>query len=736
MPSRSRKQYDKNASAKARFGTFAGVFTPNVLTILGIIFFLRTGWVVGEAGLFGALIIVLIANVISLFTGLSLASVSTSMDVKVGGTYYIISRTLGLEIGGAIGIPLYFSQAISVAFYIIGFVEAFVSTFPGYDPQIMASLIVLFFGLLAYIGADFILRIQFGILALLGLAIISLFTGSWGETVVVNWMPAATSEVPFWSVFAVFFPAVTGIAIGVSMSGDLKEPTKSIKNGTLASIGVTAIIYICATIWLATHATAAELVNDNMIMEKLARWPIFILLGVWAATLSSALGSVLAAPRTLQALAFDRVVPKFFGSQLNSKTEPRVAVLITTAIALSIVWMGSLNFVATIITMFFLNTYGMINLTAGLERLVGNPSYRPQFKVPGMVSILGAIGCYAAMFLIHWVATIAAIIISFGVFVLLERRSLQRTWGDIRSGFWYSVTRYGLLNLEKKKMLAKNWRPNIVVFTGQPYNREHLVEVSEWLSMGRGVVTFFQLITGDVEEIASSGHKEAAKRQIKKYIQERKMTAFAESEIVPDFYHGALTVVQAHGIGGFIPNTVLLGWSDKSENFASQMKLLRGLVHLRKSVVFLHYDEERGYGDYRTIDIWWGGLGKNAELMLLLGHIITRHHGWHRARIRVIRVIDRSEGKAQAEKNIRTILDKARVDAEPIIIAREEHSGLQLPDIIHAQSQHTDLTLLGLKYPGEDELQSYGQQLNTLVRSVGSVLIVRSAQVEDFLEKE
>lgn len=736
MSSRGKKQHEADAAAKARFGTFAGVFTPNVLTILGIIFFLRTGWVVGEAGLLGALIIVLIANFISLFTGLSLASVSTSMDVKVGGTYYIISRSLGLEIGGAIGIPLYLSQAISVAFYIIGFVEAFVSTFPGYDPQILASLIVLFFGLLAYIGADFILRIQFGILALLGLALISLFTGSWGETVAVNWMPSAAAEVPFWSVFAVFFPAVTGIAIGVSMSGDLKEPTKSIKNGTLASIGVTAIIYIGATIWLARHATPVELVNNNMIMEKIARWPIFILLGVWAATLSSALGSVLAAPRTLQALAYDRVVPKSFGSQLGSKTEPRMAVLITTAIALSVVWMGSLNFVATIITMFFLNTYGMINLTAGIERMVGNPSYRPQFKVPGAISILGAVGCYAAMFLIHWVATIVAIIISFGVFFLLEHRSLQRTWGDIRSGFWYAVTRYGLLNLQKKPMRAKNWRPNIVVFTGQPHNREHLVEVSEWLSMGRGVVTFFQLIVGEVEEVSTSELKEAAEYHIQKYIRERKMTAFAESEVVPDFYHGALGVVQAHGIGGFIPNTILLGWSDKSENFASQMKLLRGIVHLRKSVVFLHYDEERGYGDYRTIDIWWGGLGKNAEFMLLLGHIITRHQQWHRSKIRVIRVIDKIEGKPQAEQNIRSILSKARVEAEPVIIARSEYDHLTLSDIIHAQSNHTDLTLLGLKYPAENELQTYGQQLNKLVRSVGSVLIVRSAQVEDFLEKE
>lgn len=722
-----------SADLKARFGTFAGVFTPNVLTILGIIFFLRTGWVVGQAGLFYALIIVAIANGISLLTGLSLASVSTSMDVKVGGTYYIISRSLGLEIGGAIGIPLYLSQAISVAFYIIGFVEAFLAVFPGYDPRLLATLVVLIFGVLAYVGADFVLRIQFGILAILGLAILSFFAGGWGEAVTPQWTPPPVADVGFWTIFAVFFPAVTGIAIGVSMSGDLREPGRSIPNGTLASIGVTAVVYILSTIWLATHASPAELVSDNMIMQKIARWPFLIPMGVWAATLSSALGSILAAPRTLQALSFDRVVPKIFASQLGSRTEPRLAVLVTTAIALSIVWMGGLNFVAVIITMFFLNTYGMINLTAGIERLVGNPSFRPQFKVPWFISILGAGGCYYAMFLINWIATVVAIVISFGVFFFLERRSLQRTWGDIRSGLWFAVTRYGLLNLEKRELTAKNWRPNLAVFTGQPYNREQLVEVSEWLSMGRGVVTFFQLLTGDVEDMAMKGHREAARKHIRRYIRQRKMTAFAESQIVRDFYQGALTVIQSHGVGQFVTNTVLMGWSDHPSNTPSQLKLLRSLIALQKSVLFLHYDREQGFGGMKTIDVWWGGRGRNGELMLLLSHLITRHRHWHRSRIRVIRVIDSEEGRGQAEMHIAEMLSAVRVDAEPVILARENGEASIL-DMMRQYSAESDLTLVGMRLPPDDQVKEYGDYLNRVTEVTGSMLFVRSAQVEDVLE--
>ncbi|MCB0132051.1 MAG: amino acid permease, partial [Caldilineaceae bacterium] len=352
-----------SGESKGRFGTFAGVFTPNVLTILGLILFLRTGWVVGQSGLFLALIIVLISNVITLLTGLSLSAISTSMRVRTGGNYYLISRSLGLEIGGAIGIPLYLSQAISVAFYVIGFTEALLAVpyFQAMDARLISTLVVLLFGGIAFIGADFALRIQYVVLAALGVALLSFFAGGWGTISTPTWTPSYSPGVGFWTVFAVFFPAVTGITVGASMSGDLKEPGVSIPRGTLASIFVTALIYVAAVIWLGLHGTPTELVENNLIMQQIARWPVFIYVGVWAATLSSALGSVMAAPRVLQALALDRVLPRWLASQMGSRTEPRVAVLLTTAIAVLVVWLGDLNYVAPIISMFFLNTYGMTN---------------------------------------------------------------------------------------------------------------------------------------------------------------------------------------------------------------------------------------------------------------------------------------------------------------------------------------------------------------------------------------
>ncbi|MEL6616689.1 MAG: amino acid permease, partial [Bacteroidota bacterium] len=465
--------------AAGRFGTFAGVFTPNVLTILGIILFLRTGWVVGQAGLAGALVIILLANAISLLTGLSLSSIATSMNVKAGGNYFLISRSLGLEIGGAIGIPLYLSQAISVAFYIIGFVEA-MSVLPfmaALDPQILASGVALVFVGIAYVGADFALKIQYGILAVLVAALVSFFAGGWGSIESPTMTASYTEGVSFWVVFAVFFPAVTGIEVGISLSGDLKDPSKSIPLGTIVSILVTAAVYIAAAVWFATHLSPEALITNTAAMSEIAAVPALILAGVAASTLSSALGSVLAAPRTLQAVSKDRVVPRWMASQMGSPTEPRAAVLLTGAVAVGVIWAGDLDVVAPVITMFFLNTYGMVNLVAAIEKAVGNPSFRPTFSVPVLIPALGGLGCYGAMFLINTPATIAAIVVTYGIYFALRRRALAGAWGDVRSGVWTSLARFALLNLEKGGASGdvRNWRPNLMVFTGQPHNREHLV---------------------------------------------------------------------------------------------------------------------------------------------------------------------------------------------------------------------------------------------------------------------
>jgi hypothetical protein len=385
--------------------------------------------------------------------------------------------------------------------------------------------------------------------------------------------------------------------------------------------------------------------------------------------------------------------------------------------------------------MFFLNTYGMTNLSAGIERLVGNPSFRPRFKVPWYVSILGALGCYGAMFLINPTATIIAIIISYGIFFTLRRRAVARTWGDVRSGIWFTLARYALLNLERQRFHIKNWRPNILVFTGQPHNRERLAQMAEWLTQGHGIVTFVQVLVGNVTQLSGRGLRETARKGIRKYIQDRHMTAFADVHIVSDFNDGALTVVQSHGVGGLEPNSVMLGWSGTPEGQVSQLKLLHGMVQLEKSVLLLNYDETRGFGQRQVIDVWWGGRGGNAELMLLLAYLIRQHRAWYNARIRLIRVIHSRAGHAQTKAHMEQLLNSIRVTAEVVIIVRDGPDQ-PMTEILCEYSRQTDLTILGMQVPDLDTLEAYRQYLDDLMHRMGSVLLVRSAQTEDLLETE
>ncbi|MDQ7026204.1 MAG: amino acid permease [Anaerolineae bacterium] len=728
-----------STNAAARFGTFAGVFTPNVLTILGLILFLRMEYVVGQAGLWGALVIVALGNTISLLTGLSLSAIATNMTVRAGGNYYIISRSLGLEVGGAIGIPLYLSQAISIAFYVIGFTESLLTVeyFTQFDPRLISTIITFAFVLIAYIGADFALKIQYFIFAVLLFGLGSFFIGGiagFGSAISPALSPNFSEGVSFWIVFAIFFPAVTGIEVGVSLSGDLANPSHSIPRGTILSIIFTAAVYVGVTILMAYNLSSEELLGDTLAMGRIAILPQAVLAGVWASTLSSALGSILAAPRTLQAIANDNVVPKHLASTLGSKTEPRMAVLVSGVIALIVIWAGDLNAVAPIISMFFLNTYGMVNLTSAIEKLVDNPSFRPRFRIPWWVSLLGAVGCYAVMLLINLPATIVAIVVSYGFFIYLQRRSMQATWGDVRSGVWFALSRWALLQLEQSRWTVKNWRPNIIVFTGQPHNRQPLVEVAKWLSLGQGLVTFFQLIVGDAHELAQSGIRETARKAIQDYIAGHRIVAFAEADIVPDFRTGATILAQGHGIGGITANSILMGWSGTAEGRAMQMAMLRDLVALHKSVMFLSHADDKGFGKRERLDVWWQGRGGNEDLMLLLAYFIERHPTWNQSQVRLIRVIDSPAGVQATTEHMATLLNDVRVDAEPLVIVNDSQK--PIADIIAETSNHTDLTILGMALPNAGQEAIYAERLNRLVEAVGAVLLVRNAEDYDLLTSD
>jgi solute carrier family 12 sodium/potassium/chloride transporter 2 len=712
------------ASRGAGLGTFGGVFTPSILTILGVIMYLRFGWVVGNVGLSGALLIVTISTAITFLTALSISEIATDQRVRVGGAYYMISRSLGIETGGAVGIPLFFAQALSVALYTIGFAESVKNVFPQVDERLVGLLTTVLVAALALKSARAAIRAQYFIMGAIGVSLISFFLGSpVGPPDTVTVPLATVPRENFWVVFAVFFPAVTGIMAGVNMSGDLKEPGKSIPKGTMAAVLVGYAIYMILPVFLAMRADHNQLIQEPLIMRRMALWGDVIVLGVWGATLSSAVGSILGAPRVLQALARDGVLPnslRWMGKGSGPEDSPRVGTVVTLGIALTAVALGNLNIIAPVLTMFFLTTYGVLNIAAGLERLLGSPSFRPRFRVPWFLSALGAVGCGSVMFLVNAVATVVAIVVVLGIYIWLEHRELQSAWGDVRRGIWMALTRAGLLRLRTTRD-PKNWRPHLLVLSGSPTRRWYLIQFADWLSHRRALVTVSSVIT---DESVTLDRQRAMETMIHDYLARRGVQALIRLIRAPDPFEGAQRLVEAYGLGELSPNTYLVGDSEVPAHRDAYCRMIARFHEGRRNVVILHYNAELRFGRRERIDVWWGGLKRNAGLMLTLAYLLQTSVEWRGADVRVKMVVPTPEAASGARPNLEGIVRSLRSGATAEVLVAD---GRPFVEIMKDSSRDADVILLGMREP-DDEFLAYYERMRDMVEGMPTVAFVLAAE--------
>ncbi|MBA3895385.1 MAG: amino acid permease [Gemmatimonadales bacterium] len=715
----------------AGFGTFAGVYTPSILTILGVIMYLRFGWVVGNVGLIGALIIVTLATSITFLTSLSISAIATDRRVRVGGAYYMISRALGLETGGAVGIPLYFAQALSIALYTIGFAESVVNVFPNLNMKVVGIVTTVVIAVLAITSARMAIRAQYVVMAAIVLSLISFVLGRPVEPTSLELTGAAPrlSE-GFWTVFAVFFPAVTGIMAGVNMSGDLKDPARSIPVGTLAAVGTGYVVYMILPIFLGLRADAGTLIEDPLIMRRMSLWGDAILLGVWGATLSSAMGSILGAPRVLQALARDGVLPRrlrFLGKGSGADDAPRIGTAVTLGIALVAVALGDLNMIAPILSMFFLTTYMVLNVAAGLEEFLQSPSYRPSFRVHWALSLAGAFGCLAVMFLINAVATVVAAVVVIGVYVWLQRRQMRTTWGDVRRGIWMALMRAALFRLGETAADAKNWRPHILVLSGAPTRRWHLIELADALTHGRGMVTVSSVVP---EDFGDSARQVALEGTIREHLNKRGVQALVRLVSASDPFEGGKRLVETYGLGPLVPNTVILGDSEQPSHLASYCDMVASFHRACRNVVIMRDDPERGFGRRQRIDVWWGGLQANGGLMMLLAYLLRTGVDWSGAEVHVKLVAPNAQAAESAQANLESIIASLRIGAVARVIIAD---GRPFPLVLRQSSEDADLIFLGVAEPDEN-FAAYYTKLHAMVLGLPSCIFVLAGQEVAFSE--
>jgi amino acid transporter len=720
-----------------KFGTFLGVFTPSLLTILGVIMYLRFGWVVASVGLGGTLVIVVVCSAIALITAWSAAAVATNMAWGPGGEYYMISRNLGLAIGGAIGIPLFLCRILSVTLYCFGLAEALAMLWPAswMEPpiQIMTVVLILLTTAVAGKSAAFSLKLQVPLMALVGLSIAALAIGVLtGPIRLPEWVASperAAESGGFWLVLAVFFPAVTGFATGIGLSGDLKDPQKSIPRGILLAVIVGTIIYLGIPFLLAItdRVTPGQLADIRpnapsvwALIALLGGWTIFP--GMWSAILSSAFGSVLAGSRVLQSLARDGLAPAFLARSSKSG-QPTVATAVGGAAAILAVALGDLNTVALVVTVFFLTLYMSINLIAASERLVGDPSYRPTIHLHWVISMLGAVLCLWVMYLISPWGCAAAISLELLVWLILRRQVLRTSWGDSRAGIWGSLARFALRKLSHAPLHPRNWRPNILLFADQINARPALARMASWFNQNRGVLTVCDMMTGQCPaDMAELGTREAA---LNSFFRREGILAFAEVDMVEEFESGAILVAQANGMGGLRSNTVIFGWPNRPVRLESLLRIIRTLDHLGKAALIIRDKPGPGTRRFNRIDIWWRGREHCGDLMLLLAYLLSCNPEWRRARITLRSIAEEEGQRGPLEKGLKDLIATCRIQAECDVRLRPADA--TVPEVIRQVSRDADVVFLGLRIPEPGQEPQHVQHVAELVEGLPTTILVHNS---------
>ena len=721
--------------APRKFGTFLGVFTPSVLTILGLIMYLRFGWVVGNVGLGWTVVIVLLASSITCITALSASAIATNMRVGVGGEYYMVAHSLGLEMGGAIGIPLFLCRTLSITFYCFGLSESIlvllgqsVGPLPPWTEMALTAVLIILITAVSGASAELALKLQIPIMLALGLSLVALIIGVFGDGLRTPEMVATYRTAPqgFWFVFAVFFPAVTGFTAGIGMSGDLADPRRSIPRGTLAAVGPGLLVYLLVPVLLATsdRISLEQLAEPGRIvwidLAFLGAWLIYP--GVWGAILSSAFGSAFGGPRVLQALASDGLAPRFL-SRLTRSGQPAMATLVSGLIALLAVTLGELNSVARFVTILFLTLYVTINMSAAIEQLAGDPSYRPTIRVPWFVSMLGAAGAIGVMFLISPTACGLAILLELILYSAFRRRALRSRWGDARAGFWAAIARFALVKLNLHRADPRNWRPLVLLFSGDPGRRGSLVRLASWFTQDRGIVTACQMILGDLQQ--EPGDAEAKEREMDKALQQQGLTAFSKVVVVPEFERGVIDVVQSSGVGGLRANTIMFGWPEKRDRLLAMLRLLRAASNAERSTIIARLD---GDGEPRSVtprvDIWWRGKERNGDLMLLLGHLLLQSPRWRQGRLVLHTIVEDEASREPMEASLADLISEARIPADMHVIVQPANASVV--DVVHRRSADADLVFIGLRDPAPGKEADYADSLTAVLESLPTTILVRN----------
>ncbi|KAL2867976.1 putative cation chloride cotransporter [Aspergillus lucknowensis] len=771
------------SDSSEKFGAFSGVFVPTSLNVLSILMFLRFGFILGQAGLLGMLGslktlrslltprgtlliwsikgLLAISYTINLVTTMSLSAIATNGTVKGGGAYYLISRSLGPEFGGSIGLVFYLGSVLNTGMNAVGLVDCFTQNFgtesgtwhnfleEGFWWQYLWGTIVLVLCTgICLAGSSIFSRASNGLLVTLLVATLSIpvsaiamkpfiipklrvhFTGIRLRTLLENLKPQLTkgsagSQLPgrenFQDLFGILFPATGGIFAGASMSGDLKNPSKSIPKGTLYGLAMTFVLYALVIFAMAATLTRDSLYNNTDIVQIANLSGVVILLGEFATSFFSALMGVIGSAKLLQAIAKDSLLPglSLFSKGTKKNDEPVYAIIVTF-VAAQLTMLFDINQIASFVTMAYLMTFLVMNLACFLLKIGSAPNFRPSFHYFNwQTAAAGTVVCGASMFFVDGVYATGCFGILITLFLLIHYTSPPKPWGDVSQSLIYHQVRKYLLRLKQEHV--KFWRPQILLFVNNLDDEFKLVSFCNSLKKGALFVLGHVLVTNDF----SSAVLEARRQQTTwtKVIENIKVKAFVNIAVSPAVEWGVRNVVLNSGLGGMRPNIVIIDQFREGKSLAEPFQhhrrhshhsslddlrreswsisascqtyitvledllfQLRINVAVAKGFEDLELPGQRGSDSKKYIDLWpiqmSAELNANSEtkrnvlttnfdtytLILQLGCILNTVPSWKKTyKLRVAVFVEYEIDVEDERKRVEALLDKLRIEAEVLV---------------------------------------------------------------------
>uniref|UniRef100_A0A3P9P1U1 Solute carrier family 12 member 1 n=1 Tax=Poecilia reticulata TaxID=8081 RepID=A0A3P9P1U1_POERE len=601
-----------------KFGWIRGVLVRCMLNIWGVMLFIRLSWVFGQAGWGLGIVVIALSCVVTTITGLSMSAICTNGVVRGGGAYYLISRSLGPEFGGSIGLIFAFANAVAVAMYVVGFAETVVDLLKEYahlmvdemnDIRIIGCITVVLLLGISVAGMEWEAKAQIVLLVILLVAIVNMFVGTGipatedkkskgffgynAKIFMENFKPDFRDGETFFSVFAIFFPAATGILAGANISGDLRDPQAAIPKGTLLAIFITGITYLAVALCVAgtvvrdatgnmtdlatpgipcngSSVTACELgynfsscetepckfglMNNFQVMTMVSGFGPLIIAGTFSATLSSALASLVSAPKVFQALCKDNIYKAlhFFAKGHGKNNEPIRGYVLTFLISVAFILIGDLNTIAPIISNFFLASYALINFSCFHASYAKSPGWRPAYKYYNMwLSLLGALLCCVVMFVINWWAALLTYGIEILLYIYVTVKKPDVNWGSSTQAVTFVSAVSNALSLSGVEDHVKNFR---CVLNAKGECAESLVlRIDPSFTFSD-----FFFIQGPRSEIMPEMNNGMERNQ--QWLHKNKRKAFYAAVACDNFREGAETLLQASGLGRMKPNTFMIGF--------------------------------------------------------------------------------------------------------------------------------------------------------------------------------